>query len=162
MPLFPKKQALTLFSLFLFLTLILLSYYFSPPAIINNNMNVRVGKARWQVEIANNEWSRAKGLSGREFLALDTGLLFIFNWPSRHTFWMRDMKFSLDMIWIRDGKVIDITKNASPLKLTDFKVYSPVEPANMVLEVNAGQADQYGIKTGDEALLYQGNTVIIN
>ena len=157
-----SKKLLPICSIFLFLVLNVLSYYFLPSSINSNSMGVQINRAYWQVEIVNNDLSRAKGLSGRGSLAPGAGMLFIFNTPSRYTFWMRDMKFPLDMIWINDGKVVDITKNAPPLKLINFKVYSPVEPANMVLEVNAGQADQYGIKSGDQVLIYQGHTVIIN
>ena len=81
-------------------------------------------------------------------------MLFIFESEVRLVFWMKDMHFPLDMVWI-DGQctVIDITRNAPPPEpgqtLSDLPRYSPSKPARHVLEINAGEADAIGIKPGD-------------
>jgi len=110
---------------------------------------------RWQVEIIRDSWLKAKGLSGRDSLSNKTGMLFVFNNPARHSFWMKGMKFPLDIIWINNNRVIDITYNAQPLSLTPPPsslskiVHKPNQPANMALEINAGEATRFGIEVGN-------------
>ena len=111
----------------------------------------RIKEISWDVELAQTIPERARGLSGRKSLDQNSGMLFIISKPARELFWMKGMNFPLDIIWIRHGKVVDITQNAQPLK-NNFKpiLYKPKEPIDMVLEINAGQADQYGIQIGDK------------
>lgn len=115
---------------------------------------ISIGGSDWEVEKAQTLVEKARGLSYRETLGKGKGMIFFFDPPSRESFWMKGMNFSLDMIWIRDNIVIDITKNAPPLKDSLRPLYySPKEPADMVLEINAGQADEFGIKVGDEVFI---------
>ena len=103
----------------------------------------------WRVEVADDNWSRAQGLSGKENLMEGRGMLFVFDKPGRHTFWMKGMKFSLDLIWISNGVVVDITSDVPPLSLSSQNIlYKPKEPANMVLEINSGEAEKRGVHIG--------------
>jgi hypothetical protein len=95
-----------------------------------------------------------KGLSGRASLNSESGMLFVFSKPDIYRFWMPNMNFPLDIIWINRGKVVDITKNA----LNNFdpanpRFYTPSTPARYVLEVNAGFTEKKHIKTGDMVIL---------
>ncbi len=101
-----------------------------------------------QVDVADTAAKQAQGLSGREPLRDDEGMLFIFGAVGRHPFWMKDMKFAIDIIWIGEDKVVvDITKNAQP---SSFPwVFKPKAPAQYVLEVNAGWSDYKNIEIGD-------------
>lgn len=104
------------------------------------------------VTVATSSADVEKGLSGRTSLALDEGMLFMFPAPYQYRFWMPDMQFPLDMIWI-DGekKIVDITKNAPPLlDKTKPVFYTPLKPAQYVLEVNAGFSDQHSLTPGDQ------------
>jgi uncharacterized membrane protein (UPF0127 family) len=104
-----------------------------------------------KVEIANTPETRMKGLSGREKLGKDEGMLFVMDEKRYHTFWMADMKFPIDIIWISDNKVIDLTKNASiPVTGEDIPVFKPAVEVDKVLEVNAGYIDANNIQLGDE------------
>src|SRR3989344_1681259 len=80
---------------------------------------------------------RARGLSGRRSLEENQGMLFVFNTADYYNFWMKDMYFPIDIIWLNDDwRVIDLTENISP---KNFPVtYQPRAPARYVLEVNAG------------------------
>lgn len=99
------------------------------------------------VELANTPELREKGLSGRDRLEPGTGMLFIFPHPSRAGFWMKDMGFAIDIIWINQGSVVDI---ASGIVKTDPLVtYYPRLPADLALEVEAGFAKRTGLKIGD-------------
>ena len=109
-------------------------------AISNYGLEIReikVGEKWIRVELAKTDIERAKGLSGRPSLSPNTGLLFIFPRPSYYSFWMKDMKIPLDLIWIDESwMVIDITRNVSPD--TYPLGYQPRQAAKFVLEVNAG------------------------
>lgn len=105
------------------------------------------------VELAQNSSQWERGLSHRASLGSMDGMLFIF--PRAHVpiFWMKDMSFPIDMIWLNDGIVIDITHNV-PLDTTDHpETYSPNTPVNMVLETDAGWAQENNIQVGDRLVI---------
>src|SRR3989344_7759864 len=114
---------------------------------------VTVRGNEFDVFIADTAALRAQGLSGRESLRGDEGMFFIFDSPARQSFWMRDMKFPIDIVWISGERVVDISKNvpipAPGTSLFSLPTYSPKEPIDRVLEVNAGMADRLGIQAGD-------------
>ena len=115
---------------------------------------ITIGDVSWEAEKAQTLIEKARGLSYRESLDKDKGMIFFFDPPSKESFWMKGMNFSLDMIWIRNNIVIDITTNALPLKDSLRPLYySPKEPADMVLEINAGQANQFRIQIGDTVIV---------
>lgn len=105
-----------------------------------------------RVEVMDTEQERNKGLSDRENLPSDTGMLFVFPTPGVHAFWMKDMRFPLDFVWVRDGKIVDLTEQVSPPSpgTPDDKllIYEPKEPIDAVLEVNAGVVNNLGITEG--------------
>ncbi len=105
------------------------------------------------VETAQTPKQWEKGLSDRDGLTGIDGMLFIF--PQYHVpvFWMKDMHFPLDMIWLSNGLVVDITRNA-PVGTSDkLPTYSPRQPINMVLEVDAGWTEANGVNIGDTLIL---------
>lgn len=114
---------------------------------------LRVNNLTLNVEIAETDSKRKKGLGERESLATDSGMLFIFPQPGIYQFWMKGLKFPLDLIWIKDGAVADIIKNAQdpqPGQSDEtLPVYAPTQPVDQVLEVNAGFVDAHGIKVGE-------------
>jgi uncharacterized membrane protein (UPF0127 family) len=110
------------------------------------------------VDVADTGALRQKGLGGRDTLASNSGMLFVFPQEGVQTFWMKGMKFPLDFIWIRNQKVVDVTKNVPILPTEqqnknvtcgDIPCYNSSEPVTQVLEVNAGFIDGHGIKIGD-------------
>lgn len=111
---------------------------------------LKIGKKIIKIEIASDEKSRARGLSGREGLAKDEGLLMVFEKPAKYGIWMKDMKFPIDILWIRKGQITTIQKNAEvPIPGTPeavLVVYHPFEEADMILEMTAGFADENKIK----------------
>lgn len=81
------------------------------------------------------------------------GMLFIFPKSDYYSFWMKNMKFSIDIIFINKNKVVDIFKNAPVSKSGDLPIYTTRQKANIVLEINSGLSDEYKIKIGDNVLL---------
>lgn len=118
----------------------------------SNLSQLQINDIKIKVEIADNADKRKKGLGGRERLASDSGMLFVFPKVDYYNFWMKGMRFPLDFIWIKDKKVVDITKNVpSPEgeKNEDLPILTPNQPVDSVLEVNAGLVDSHEIKVGD-------------
>ena len=115
---------------------------------------VRIDGLVVRAELATTVEERAQGLSGRGSLPEDGGMLFVFPEEQRPAFWMRDMRFPLDFIWIsRDYRVAALTENVPPpdagLAPEDLPRYRPDVPVRYVLEVNAGIVREYGVQAGD-------------
>lgn len=109
---------------------------------------IQIGEANLKVETALTEAERARGLSGRESLREDQGLLFVYDEPGIYSFWMKDMNFAIDIIWIDENKkIIDITHDARPESYPS--TFIPQSPAQYVLEVNSGWAERHGVEVGD-------------
>ena len=109
---------------------------------------VKIGNNVIKVQIADNPDTYAKGLSGRDSLATDEGMLFVFERPAQPGFWMKDMKFPIDIVWIsQDKKIVAITPS---LGVDSYPAtFRPPEPVLYVLEVNAGISARNGWLAGD-------------
>jgi hypothetical protein len=107
------------------------------------------------VEIARNESARARGLSGRDGLAPGRGMLFLHERPGLHAYWMKDMRFAIDILWLREGRVVDVAHRVQPeppgTADRDLPSYAPRAPADAVLEVPAGFARAHGWDVGQLA-----------
>lgn len=102
-----------------------------------------------EVEIADTDNERQRGLMYRESLPEDKGMLFIFDYKAPHSFWMKHMNFPLDILWIdKDKKIVDIKTNAPPCNEICESLI-PGDKAFYVLEVNAGFAKKNKIRMGD-------------
>lgn len=116
--------------------------------------SITIDGTRINIETANTPAARRLGLGGRDSLATNSGMLFVFDQEGTQTFWMKGMHFPLDFIWIRSNKVVDITKNALPPTKdqpdSQLPLYIPREPVTKVLEVNSGFVDAHDIKIGDK------------
>ncbi len=91
-----------------------------------------------------------RGLQGRDGLADHQGMLFVFDRESICRFWMKDMKFSIDIIWLNSKRSIVTIAAAVPACTADpCEVYSPDKEARYVLEVPSGFTSKYHLKVGD-------------
>lgn len=107
----------------------------------------------FSVEVADTDLKREKGLGERDSLAADHGMYFPFPAARHWVFWMKGMRFPIDIVWIQDGKVVDISPDAQVDAGAPLKTYSPVEPADAVLELNAGAVRAIGLQRGDAVTL---------
>ena len=90
---------------------------------------------------------KARGLSGMAGLPENHGMLFVYASSGRPGFWMKDMHFPIDIIWLSaDFTIVNITPSISPDSFP--RVFRPKEPAQYVLEVNAGFAERHGVSVG--------------
>ena len=109
-----------------------------------------MGGHDFSVEIADTVAFRARGLSGHAPLLENEGMLFVFRGTTSGPFWMKDMLFPIDIIWIRDGIVVGVTENALPMGQTGFRLYPPPMAVDRVLEVNAHTVKRLHVIRGDE------------
>ena len=99
------------------------------------------------IEIADDDSSRGRGLMGRERLPQGSGMLFVFDQPEIQRFYMANTPMSLDFFFIgQDSVIVNTVKYAPPLSLESIV---STAPATLVLEVEAGFIDTYGIVPGD-------------
>jgi uncharacterized protein len=111
------------------------------PAVILDGKN-------YQIEVANNEISRARGLSGRSEIG-STGLLFVFKEKARPGIWMNDMSFPIDILWLdEEFLVVHIEKDVSPD--TFPSIFYPSSYALYVFEAEAGFSDKFNIEVGQK------------
>ena len=101
------------------------------------------------VEVADTLRKRSLGLGKRTSLKKGWGMLFVFEKRKPHRFWMKDMQFPLDIIWLDNHRIVHIIHNAKPTNSRDVPevMTSPV-PVNFVLEIAAGRAAKLRLKTG--------------
>jgi uncharacterized membrane protein (UPF0127 family) len=96
-----------------------------------------------QVEVMVKDEDRALGLMFRPSLALDRGMLFIFDAKDFHGIWMKNCKFPIDIVWLDDQKtIVHVQEGAPPCTREPCAVYSPLRRATYVLEINSGQAQR--------------------
>lgn len=104
------------------------------------------------VSLAETPEARQQGLSDTPSLAPNTGKLFIFDTPGKYGFWMKDMHYALDLIWIDSTlKVVGITSTVGPE--TYPQTFYPPTDVSYVLEINAGEAPMLGLVVGTQLSL---------
>jgi uncharacterized membrane protein (UPF0127 family) len=114
------------------------------------NIDIILNGTLVSCEIADTNEKRTKGLSGRTELEDGNGMLFVYPVSKKYAFWMRDMNFPIDIIWInKDFQVVYIKENATPESYP--KLFKPEKPAQYVLEVPAFFARDNDVKVGDVA-----------
>lgn len=109
---------------------------------------------RFNIDIAKTAAEREQGLSGRAGLGKREAMLFIFDTDDRHGFWMKDMLFSIDIVWLdADYKIVHIQNNASPASYP--KAFLPDTNSRFVLEFTAGTVAEFGLQKGDLVSIFQ-------
>ena len=111
---------------------------------------VQIRDARVQVEIVDTPKTQQRGLGYRDELPWNHGMLFLFERPKSANIWMKGMRFDIDIIWIRDGRIVDMRWRAPHQPQGPLPTYRPKEIADRVLEVPAGYAEAHGWRVGDE------------
>lgn len=111
--------------------------------------SVKIAGKIIKVELALTPKEREQGLSGRKELKNDEGMLFVFEQPGKYPFWMRDMNFPIDIVWLgEDLRVVYIKKNASPESYPE--TFIPKKEAKYVLEIIASFSEKNNLQEGDK------------
>lgn len=143
------KNKIIIFILALSIISLIFIFYFEKEY---SYKKIIIGDKTIFVEIADSQEKRTKGLSGRNSLPKNKGMLFLFDKPDFYGFWMKGMNFPLDFIWIKDNEVIELTKNVKPEDFQPPNLLIPKDRVNKVLEVNAGFIEEFNIKIGDKVV----------
>jgi len=113
---------------------------------------IAVGGVPLTVELAYLPADTSLGLGYREGLAPGTGMLFLFEGPAPRSFWMRGMRFCIDIVWIENGVIQGAAESVCPEPAgtadADLTSYVSPVPVTYVLEVPAGWLDAYGLGVG--------------
>lgn len=112
--------------------------------------SVEIGGVKVKAEVADNPITQTKGLMFHKPLAEDDGMLFKFGREGQYTFWMMNVSFPIDIIWINsEKKVVHIVEHAEPCFL-NCKLYASTAKAKYVLEVKAGFVKKHKIEIGSK------------
>lgn len=122
-----------------------MSFFKKPPIITIDGHNFKVAVAASQQE-------REVGLSETEPLQQSQGMIFLFEKSDYHSFWMKNMKFPIDIIYINKDTIVTIKNNVQPPKgnIESPIIYTPAAPSDKVLEIQAGLSEKYNFKKGDK------------
>ena len=103
-----------------------------------------------QVEVADTSAKRTQRRGFRDVLPAGKGMLFVFSKKDRYGFWMKNMKISIDIIWLNNHQVVDVVSHVQPPDDPKKKLqpFYPKADANFVLELSAGEAKRLGFQTG--------------
>ena len=113
----------------------------------------KIGNRTYNLEVSDNDEERAQGLSGRKSMDERSGMLFIFQDKEIRSFWMKEMYFPLDFIWLDDDLIVDLSENIPPPKNGDtsnLEIITPLKPVDKVIELNSGQISKMNLKIGDK------------
>jgi uncharacterized membrane protein (UPF0127 family) len=123
--------------------------------IYPNTVPVLIGTARVKASVADDLPERIKGLSDTPFLPDDVVKLFVFGVLGNHSIWMKDMNYSIDIIWVsKEGDLVHIEESVSPDSYPAS--YSSPTPAWYVIEASAGFVEKNKVKIGDKVSLLEG------
>jgi len=140
----------------LILVLILIVYFIFFKITPLNTIKINIGNTKYNIEVAKSMAQKQKGLSDRQKLCSDCGMIFTFGNEGTQPFWMKDTLIGLDIIWLKsDGEIVSI-QTAQPeigVPMTQLKIYQNTLPAKYVIELNAGDATKLNLKVGDHIKL---------
>ena len=135
---------LIIFAFFCFFFLNNLAFKLNPEI-----KKVKIAEKVINIEMVITPEEREKGLSGRENIGENEGMLFVFENSGRHGFWMKDMMFPIDIVWLdQSKKIIFIQKNVLPS--TYPEIFYPDDNANYVLELISGFAEKNNLQIGNQ------------
>ena len=110
---------------------------------------IKISGTMIKTELALTPAEKEQGLSGRSMSAEDESMLFVFDQPGKYAFWMKDMNFAIDIIWLgEDLRIVYIKKDARPESYPE--IFSPEQDSKYVLEVVSGFSDKNNLKVGDK------------
>lgn len=112
--------------------------------------SAQLGTKKYTLYVADTKQKQAQGLSGVKNLEENEGMLFDFKKSGTYYFWMKDMLFPLDFVFIRDGTIVDIISHVDP---KDYpKIYTAIVPFDAVIELNSGATEVSEIKIGEKVI----------
>jgi uncharacterized membrane protein (UPF0127 family) len=115
------------------------------PASALPTVKMKIGSRTYELEIARTPAEQEKGLMKRDSMPADHGMIFVFTKEEVLRFWMKDTRFPLDILFLDHGGRVVLVAQMKPYDLSET---TSEKPAQYAIELNAGQANQAGVKTG--------------
>lgn len=142
------------------LTIVLIIFVFSIFSLLNkresNKLTIQTEKRdiSFNIEFVKSPSNKATGLSKYNSIEDNYGMVFLNDSDTKISFWMKNMKFPIDIIFINSNNtIIDIHKNNQPcLYNASCPLITPTSNYRTVLEINSGLVDKYEIKVGDKVV----------
>lgn len=149
------KFSLNIFFIWILIIIFLIAGFYFIKNNFSNNLEinkiqyVKIAGKTLKVDLALTSEAKEKGLSGKEKLKEDESMLFVFNHTGQYSFWMKDMNFPIDIIWIDENfRVVYIKENAQPESYPEAFVSN--KGARYVLEVFSSFSEKNNLKEGDK------------
>lgn len=144
-----------IYSIIFLFTLVTVFFY---QRFYYQKIDIKINESSYHVLVAKNIFQQKKGLGKIKELVGFDGMIFPYFVLSRHVIVMRDMNFPIDIIWLKDGVIVDMAPDVKPelgVKEKDLKLYFPRDVANTVLELKAGEIKRNNFKIGDKMELVE-------
>ncbi len=135
------------------MAILLMAPYLNKLEELERTSEVKINEQIIVAEVVSKANEREQGLAGRESLGVNEGMLFLFEEPGFHGFWMKGMKFPIDIIWIAGSEIVGVEENIEPesgASDAELTVYYPPAAVNKVLEVKAGRTALLKAGAGDK------------
>ncbi|HSD98683.1 MAG TPA: DUF192 domain-containing protein [Patescibacteria group bacterium] len=118
-----------------------------------NKPTAKINGHLFFIEVAKTQTQQEIGLAKYSKIEKNFAMYFPFTYPDYYGFWMKGMRFPIDIIFIRNKRIVTIFPNV--LARWDYQnyIYKPTQPVDSVLEISAGLSTKYGFKTGDNVII---------
>lgn len=144
------QERIFIISFFILLFLLLLIFFLPRQAQGlkgYQTTQVKIENKTYRLFVADTEEKRKRGLSNISSIKDGEGMIFVFNKPDYYRFWMKDMKFPLDFLFLRGDQVVDLLANVDPS--TYPQTFISKSPADKIIELKAGEIDKLGVNISD-------------
>lgn len=116
-----------------------------------------INKKKVYLEVADNDYKRTKGLMNHSELNYQQGMLFIFDDINQVYFWMKNVNYPLDMVFLKNNQIVNIYSGVPTCKNQVCPLYPSVYPVNKVIELKSGFCKKYNVKIGQKVVFAQKN-----
>lgn len=130
-------------------------YFKNNPSPLTKTPIVKIKNHKFKLYIAKTSQEKQIGLSQKKSIPQEYGMLFPFEKPDYHAFWMKNMQFPIDIIYIKNNKIVDIFSSVHPPAKSseNIEIIKPSEPSDTVLEINQGLSKKYSFQKGDPVII---------
>ncbi len=151
------KKILFVFALLFIIVagMVIAQNYLKNNSFLEKNPIAVINDRTFELTVADSAEEKEVGLSKATSLPENKGMIFLFEKPDYYSFWMKNMKIPIDIIYINNDEIVTIHNNVQPPAnpSESLNIYTPTEPSNKVLEIQGNLSEKYNFKKGDKVTL---------
>jgi len=135
---------------------IVIYFYFGRISVIEHKVEVKIARQTIIADVVKTEKDRTRGLGDREMIGINEGMLFLFDKEGEYGFWMKDMEFPIDILWIKGNTIVGFEEMVDPQRGAEdyeLRLYYPPTAIDKVLELSAGRVRLLHTRVGDEIFI---------